>query len=707
MTLFNRNNNDKTSDKYLANMSHELRTPMNAIVGLAELLMQQTNNPSQQETITALLTATRNLEMTVNNIIDFESLQRGSIKATSEEVNLEKLLEEVASIALLNLNSTNIRFVMSLDPSIPKFINSDGKRIQQLLSHLLFNSVKHTKSGFVKLSVNRVVNRKSASLEFIVEDTGTGMSPQEVEKANANHKNKMYRVVREGVVGIGLSISKELAKVLGGTFEISSSIGEITRARFTLPIDIDNYGDNKVIDADKYRVAIFIKDVAARENLSLLLKRLGVDCFELEDMGQIFLEHEKGPFTHIFIDYEKCRQFQEFKKISNLDITCVAVADNLKAVNDSLTDKYLDTPVWYKKVIALFNGVTEETDSKVINAESVRILLVDDNDINLKVTGERLKKVGFAVDTADSGDVAVKAVVKNQYDVVLMDYMMPEMDGIEATQIIRGMEDEYFRTIPIIALTANIVDGVRDKLLEAGMNDYLPKPIMLKDLIECLKKWVPEDKMMNARLEDENAQADKTLCFDNIDVETGLGYSGNDIKIYLEALRSYANSIDEKGKLLGELARTGDVGRFTIEVHGLKSSSKMIGANALADVALELERLGHKRDTDAILLGIEHLESLIGKVSEELRPFMSEKEMYSGGTAFDREEICNLLKALIAESEEFDYDAMEQTIFKVGSFELPQSIRPLYGELVKACDNIDYDGTKRVSVALLECVEKG
>lgn len=350
----------------------------------------------------------------------------------------------------------------------------------------------------------------------------------------------------------------------------------------------------------------------------------------------------------------------------------------------------------------------KEGQNTIFTAPDAKVLLVDDNKVNLKVAEGLLRPYKVQLDTADSGRQAIDMVQNQTYDLVFMDHMMPQLDGVETTRIIRSLDDERFRTMPIVALSANAVRGARELFLEAGMNDFVPKPIEMRIMDRALRRWLPDDKIISNRDVDEAAPGEEAVSetagslswqMEGIDVAVGMKYSGDDENLYREVLSDYMDTIEEKANVIEKAVEEGDLETYTIEVHSLKSISKSIGAMELSELAKDLESNGKNSEWGPIIARTPVLLTMYRNLYQVILPY------HTKGSQEDQEkkpvsdkELTELLDQLLESMSMYDSIRGEEIVDELSKYDLADSWGDYMKETAGAMNRLDYDAcTEKVS----------
>ena len=341
----------------------------------------------------------------------------------------------------------------------------------------------------------------------------------------------------------------------------------------------------------------------------------------------------------------------------------------------------------------------KENRYTTFTAPEARVLLVDDNKVNLKVAEGLLRPYQMHLETADSGMMAIEMLKNREYDLIFMDHMMPQMDGVETTRIIRAMEEERFHAVPIIALSANAVRGARELFLEAGMNDFVPKPIEMRVMDRTLRQWLPDAKILSNRNAEEETGGEETpeeagalsWHMEGIDAAVGMKYSGDDENLYREVLSDYMDTIEEKANIIEKAVADGDLETYTIEVHSLKSISKSIGALELSDLARDLESNGKNSEWGPIIARTPTLLNMYRNLYQVILPYHTKPEAEEADRRpFDAGEVKALLEQLIESADTFDSIRGEEIVAQLSRYDFSGGWEEQMKGVTDAVNRLDY-----------------
>ena len=712
---------------FLANMSHEIRTPMNAIIGMCELILREDSlSETARENCFNIQSSGRNLLSIINDILDYSKIDSGKMEIVNEEFNVASVLNDVLNMAEARKGGKDLKILVDVDPMIPRGIVGDEMRIRQIVTNLMTNAIKFTEKGSVTLTVTRSVQEYGVNLLFVVKDTGIGIKEENLENIFTSFQQvdtKKNRAV-EGT-GLGLAISKSLVWQMGGYISVKSEYGAGSEFRFVLPLKVSDDEPFVVVkDAQSvHAAACFELDEYGAAQGGLFEKmgrRMGVDFRYVDTLGEMKRLYEAGKLTHMYVGSEEYARESGFFDGAAERAQVFVIQDRVGVTPLSRGIQRVYSPFYVIPVVSSINhenivpnlNERRDTDAHFV-APRARVLLVDDNLVNLKVAMGLLQPYGMQVLTATSGPEAIRMLETKEFDLVFMDHMMPGMDGVEATAIIRAMEDEYYRTLPIIALTANVANGAREMFLRSGFQDFLAKPIELSALDKALRNYIPREYQQAPEAADVQTQS-RTASLPRgessgpLDVATGLSYVGGDEATYREILSVYVQTGGEKLELIDQLLARNDLKNYVIEVHALKSTSLSIGAAELSGLAKELEAAGRAGSLgDAEREKNREMLKLYGLVMDAAREYLGVEEApqpEDEGAQLQTVDAGTLREYLARATDAcrgFDAAAMAQVAAETAGYVFGgEPLKNVFGKAAALAEDFEYEKAENILEAL-------
>lgn len=688
---------------FLANMSHEIRTPMNAVIGMAEMALREDLPPVARDYVHQIKSSGQALLTIINDILDFSKIESGKMDICPVEYETMSVINDVSNILVTRLKDKDVELILDISPNLPHKLLGDNIRIKQVLLNLATNAVKFTSHGKVVIRMSHtVLSDDRITLCVSVEDTGIGIKEEDLGKLFQSFQrldSKRNRNI-EGT-GLGLVISRQLMVLMDGELQVESEYGKGSTFSFSLPQKVvDPVNCIQVKDADLVIAIGLLHSPCIKQQFEIDCAHLGVEYKEITSIEEVsaistdkslFLFIEQGMFTAELKEFIKNNPSITAVLLMNLNADTEYNLPNLLVVNKPLYTLN-EALIFNKESLHFYSEDLGVTDIDFI-APAARVLIVDDNAINLTVAEGLLEPLKMQVDTALSGKEAISKISVQNYDIIFMDHMMPELDGVETTHIIRHFHKEY-DDVPIIALTANAVDGMKEKFLHEGMNDFVAKPIEYRTLVSKVKQWLPIEKVQkadNAVKNHKNEETAKELVVGDLDTKSAIALLGSE-KLFWSVLKDYYRVIDKKSKLIKEMMDKEDWPRYTIEVHALKSASKQIGAISLSERAAAMEKAGNAREVEQIRQCTDEMLQQYRGYLSILEPFCSEQQEDDIG----KQDISlDMLHELFAEMRDaldnLDFDCMESVISKMDQYHYEELQQELFGRLKNSVDEIDVD----------------
>ena len=592
---------NQAKSHFLANMSHEIRTPINAVLGMNEMILRESDDENVLAYSESIRTAGNTLLGLVNDILDFSKIEAGKMEIIPVDYDLSSVINDLVNMVQTRADDKGLVLKLDFDRDTPKFLHGDEVRIKQIVTNILTNAVKYTEKGSVTFSMGyeRVPgDDEGVYLNVSVRDTGIGIKPEDMEKLFSEFERieeKRNRTI-EGT-GLGMNITKSLLEMMGSRLEVESVYGKGSTFSFRL--------EQRVIE----------------------WKPLG--------------------------DYEE-------------------------SYRASLSQR-------------------KKSEAKFSAPEAV-VLVVDDTPMNLVVFKSLLKRTGVQIDTAASGDEGLALSHNKKYDIIFLDHMMPEKDGVETLHELRAEADNPNLQTPTVCLTANAISGAREHYLAAGFDDYLTKPIDSAKLEEMLMRYLPQEKLREPEGEESGGDPpapgipDWLRGIDGLDAGQGLSHCGSE-ETYLDTLTIYAKNAPASADEIESLWRAGDLANTTVKVHAIKSLSRAIGAEGIGALAEKLEFAGKAGDADAVGAELGDLLARIRALCVSLAPLCGGDEAAEDETLplISDDELSEAYEELRGFAASMDAKSAAYVFDFLAGYRLPQGERERVKKVKRAIDAFEWE----------------
>ena len=708
-------------EDFLANVSHELRTPINAVTGISTVMLQKEEEQEKREQLSSVQMAGKRLFGQIEDILDYTEIDTNKIRLSEENYTPSLVVSDLVS-EHWEKEEKQPELLFDYDTKIPPVIFSDERKIRKILKHLVDNAMKFTQEGGVYVRIFSLKKSYGINLCIEVSDTGVGIAKDELERITERfYQTSTGRNRKVGGLGLGLSIVYGMVRVMNGFMRIESEEGRGTTVTVSIPQQVAEENPEKpLINNKNLCVACFLmtekyKVPQVREYynkmIAHMVKQFDILLHRVTNRDELEQLLEVTPVTHLFVGEEEYRVNKNYLEMIDSKVRIVVVAGKNIILPQEKRIEIIRKPLCTQSVLNILkekeSDLSKRKKRKMI-CPGIKVLVVDDEPMNLTVAKGIFENYQMIVKTVISGKEAIAACEKERFDIIFLDHMMPEMDGIETLKQLRKMQKESGQEYIIVAFTANAVSGAKKMFMEEGFDEFVSKPIETMTLERVLCKVLPKSSITYVSEEKEAVKADERKT--NFDRNAGLQYCRGDEMFYRELLAQFHSESVKKRQMIEADYEQKNMEDYRIRVHALKSTAKMIGAENLSDLAKDLEMAAKEKDWDFIeknhkevldqyAAAVVEIGSLLGTVLEE--------EEFSV-TQINSEKLLEELMLLMEKLRAYEIDEAEKIIQKLQHIKCANLLgKELIEDIKQDVTDFEFDRALNKTEKLYKRVERG
>ena len=610
---------NKSADDFLANVSHEIRTPVNAVIGLAGVSVEREQDSENRENLKIISFAGKRISEQISDILDYSEIVGENLVVNKEDYRISTLTKEICDRMKVFMRD-ELELIIDTDPQIPSVMRTDTVKLKRILWHVIMNGLKYSAAGGVYVHFSTTPQEYGANLCIDVTDTGSGMTEEEKERIYEHfYQSDSGRDRSSSGLGLGMSIAKGFVEALEGFISVESEPGAGTTVHICIPQEVVQESPCMVVkertnlligaflDFDKY------KEPYIKESYSRMIRNCvngtNIPIHKVDSADQLKLLKGSLNMTHLLVGEEEYGTDPEFISSLAREMTVIVICSETFIPPEGYGLRVIRKPFSAFHILDIINSADqgEALEKKQLSFRNVKVLVVDDESLNVMVALNLLKRYGITADIAASGDEALDMCRNEDYDLIFMDYMMPRMDGIEAAGRIRALKESGGGSVPaMVAFTADAVSTAKERFINEGFSGFLNKPVENAELERILLNLLPESSVRYTdKVYEKKTPAAESVSVDRdfdileksgIDCRKGMNSCLNDRDMYIAVLQEYLKDSENKQKELDAFFAEENLSEFTIRIHSVKSSSLMIGAEEVSRRARELEEAAKNGD---------------------------------------------------------------------------------------------------------------
>ena len=703
--------NERTRRNLLTNISHEIRTPLNAIIGASELInSEDISKEDFKQYAESIRVSTINLDDILNNILTASSSYEKVQSNDMAPYSVFTLVDNIVGMCNDRVDRNNVKLSVSFAEDIPVNAIGDDRRIRQVLLNILTGAIRYTDDGYVSLRVSGEY-MKDGRFKYIytIQDTGKSVFNSSEDFDKVLEESDVLGIDYNTGYGISLTVAKKIADALDGDVSMYSLRGKGNVYSVAIPsllLDKKTLADFEF--SKKLSITFLGECDYELEEIKHSCFELGIITDEAESLSKLRKINDGDGFHHILLfDYEKLsrRVSASERADSYVKVGIVSGRKVPKQIDDCILVRAPLSALTIQRILAEqeMRIESEKANDNLFAAPSAKILVVDDNTLNLSVARNMLERFNISVDAAKSGYECIDLINSGQtYDLIFMDYMMEGMDGIETTKKIRSMAGNMSK-VPIVAYTANNVEGAMEKYLSAGMNGCVFKPANMNSFAEALKNYLPKELLVFEKKKSKT-EAKKTRNefpdIEGIDKETAIKYSGGNLEMFEDMLATFALEISDKEKTIRKYINEGNYRDLTVILHGIKGLARTMGMTELSENMAEMEKASSAEDEAYIKRNLPELLSRYRHYGVILSPYaekkLSKRKAVEAGTGPK-----GILRRMLQYLDDFEMGQAEKLFDEIRPEDYDDKRAPLFEALKDSIERVDYYGSQEYAEKLL------